>query len=80
MKRRSGAKDNLGSVGAFIDTEGDRRKKRNGIPVITEFKDDEEAQLESLVFGKQPFELRGAEAIGGEGSSEEVVRIVKAVH
>ena len=82
MQRRSVAnsKDDLGSVGAFIDTEGDRRKKRKGIPVISGVKDDEEARLESLVFGKQPFELQGAEAIDGEKSSEEEVRRVKVAH
>lgn len=68
---RSQGKD-LGSVGAFIDTTGSKRKKNQGYHVRTDITTEEEEQLGALVFGKQPFKPRdtGGE-IGGTDSEEE---------
>ena len=60
MLRRAARKQkdsDLSSSGAFIDTAGDRRKKveKTKTKVRAELNDEEEAELEALVFGAQPF-------------------------
>ena len=67
----------LGSAGAFIDTTGERGRKRKKIPVKVagDFADREEEELEALVFGRQLFKPRESseesESETGDGSEEE---------
>ena len=52
-----GAQPDLSSTGAFIDTTGERKKnkKREKILVEAAVADEEEKELEALVFGRQLF-------------------------
>ena len=66
----------LSSAGAFIDTTGERGKKRKKIPVQVTgaFADREEEELEALVFGRQLFkrvEESGSETDSSEDESED---------
>lgn len=63
-------KSELSSAGAFIDTVGDVKQKRKKKKIIyEELEREEEAELETLVFGRQPFQPTSG---GADISSEEV--------
>jgi len=68
---RSQGKEDLSSAGAFIDTTGAKRKKRQEYYVRTDITTEEEEQLEALVFGRQPFKPRDAGRRPSETDSEE---------
>lgn len=70
--------EDLGGVGAFVDTGGSRRKTKR-IHQASEgdeqLHDEVEERLEELVFGKQPFQ-RGAGGLLDWSDSEEEVELV----
>ena len=70
LNENSAEETGLSSAGAFIDTAGEKRKKRKKIPVkVSEnFSDKEEEELEALVFGKLLF--KPAETSGDSDSGE----------
>ena len=62
--------DLLSAGGAFIDTTGESRlKRKKQTKIVHEERDrEEEAELEALVFGRQPFQPRRR----SESNSDEV--------
>lgn len=60
----------LGSAGAFIDTTGDRGRKRKKMPVQVAA-DTEEEELEAVVFGRQLFKPVAESSSSESDSCEE---------
>lgn len=60
----------LGSAGAFIDTTGERGRKRKKIPVQV-VADTEEEELEAVVFGRQLFKPVAESSSSESDSCEE---------
>ena len=61
----------LGSAGAFIDTTGERGRKRKKIPVQVAAADTEEEELEAVVFGRQLFRPAAESSSSESDSCEE---------
>ena len=68
MLRRKGK---AGTVGAFVDSQGSRKRPRQ-VPLSAAESDETGEKLESLVFGRQPFQPTPDAA---ESSSSEEVRL-----
>ena len=71
-KRSKTQHTDLSSTGAFIDTTGERKRRtKRRSKRRVEVTEEEERELESLVFGGQPFKPVEPDS-GGDVSSEEV--------